>query len=87
MITLPVWNYGIKAGSYVIKIMTDDGSDDDKFASIILRKNGVVINTWYPDKKEWSISADITTSAGEYYYVIVRQSDGDEAISSPIWIE
>jgi hypothetical protein len=77
----------ISAGISTFKIMAEDGSGRELFTNIFLLKNGKIINEWSPNQKKVIISIGITTSAGEYYYVRVRQDDGDEAISSPIWIQ
>jgi len=77
----------IVSGYGFVEISADDASPGDTFASVILKKNGTAISTWYPSEKQIYITLDIVTSVNDYYYVIVKQSDGDEAISSPIWIE
>ena len=51
-----------------------------------LLKNGVVINTWYPNTSEVNITDAVNSADGDYFYVRIRQTDGDEAISSPIFI-
>ncbi len=70
------WNAAIKAS---------DG-DGEIFEEIVLVKNGVVQNTWYPLVAQPEISQSIVCSNGDYFYVRVRQIDGNEAISSPIFI-
>lgn len=77
----------ISGGTYDVVILTDDGSENDTFTAVELLKNGSVINTWSPSVKKASITLNITASPGDYYYVRVKQADGDEAVSSPVWIE
>ncbi|HPS56873.1 MAG TPA: CehA/McbA family metallohydrolase [Spirochaetota bacterium] len=77
----------VSAGTYTLEINLDDGSTDDIFTGIDLLRNGIVLNSWSPGEKQVSITQEITVSAGEYYYVRVRQDDGDEAVSSPAWVE
>jgi len=77
----------ISPGAYMAEIRADDGSEDDTFISVVLIKNGIIINSWSPGQKNIDITQNITASTNEYYYIRVKQSDGDEAISSPIWIE
>lgn len=77
----------IAPGTFTMEISTDDGSSTDTFTSIVLVKNGTAAETWSPGVKKTGITSDITVNAGEYYYVRVLQADGDEAVSSPIWID
>ncbi|WP_340112844.1 CehA/McbA family metallohydrolase [Maribellus mangrovi] len=64
-------------------------SDDDAeiFSQVQLFLNGAVLSTWTPGIPDVNISENISTSDGDYYYIKVTQNDGDEAISSPIFIE
>lgn len=75
------------AGTYTLEISLDDGSPEDIFTGIDLVRNGIVVSSWSPGEKKVTITQGITLSAGEYCYIVVRQSDGDEAVSSPVWIE
>jgi len=77
----------VEPGVHVLEISVDDGSDDDKFSAVDLIRDGAMINSWFPGRKQANMTAEITVLPGEYYYIRVMQSDGDEAISSPIWIE
>jgi len=66
-----------------IKARDDNG---DPFTKVILFRNGIVrytqnINTPYVD-----LTLPVNTFGEEFYYVKVTQADGDEAISSPIFI-
>jgi hypothetical protein len=75
----------VTAGMLVADILASD-AENEVVTKIELRKNGAVINTWYPNQANPVISQQLTCSAGEYYYVKVTQYDGNEAISSPIFI-
>ena len=77
----------VSAGTYTIEVSLDDGSPDDLFTGLDLLKNGVVTDTWTPGEKQFSVTQGITVSAGEYYYIVARQADGDQAVSSPVWVE
>jgi hypothetical protein len=75
----------ITAGTFTVNIMASDG-DNEIFTKIELIKNGAVLTTWLPNLASPSVSQQLTCSTGENYYVKVTQSDGSEAISSPIFI-
>jgi len=66
-------------------IEASDGNGEI-FNVVQILKNGVVLNTWTPNTSAVNISGNMTFTTGEYYYVRVKQTDNDEAISSPIWI-
>ncbi|XCN71800.1 MAG: CehA/McbA family metallohydrolase [Candidatus Electrothrix aestuarii] len=73
------------AGTYDLRIEADDANTED-FSKIELYKNGAVEDTWYPNDDNPIITDTITTSDGDYFYIKVTQDDGDEAISSPIFM-
>ena len=75
----------VLGGTNTIVIQAND-ADNEIFDRVELLKNGVVINTWYPNSSTPYITEVVNSSDGDYYYARVRQADGDEAISSPIWI-
>ena len=75
----------VDAGSYNAVISAGDG-DAETFTAVQLLKNGEVEQTWYPNQSNPVITHSLTVYGGEYYYVKVTQADGDEAISSPIFI-
>ncbi|WP_321375640.1 putative Ig domain-containing protein [uncultured Draconibacterium sp.] len=67
-----------------IQVSDDDG---EIFSEIQLMKNGLLFNSWTPGRSDVTINENMSTSDGDYYYIKVTQPDGDEAISSPIFIE
>lgn len=75
----------IAGGSYKILIQASD-ADHEVFNRIELLRNGFVINSWTPDSTNPEIHASLNCFDREYYYIRVMEEDGDEAISSPIWI-
>lgn len=75
----------ITGTTYSYQILASDGNDET-FTQVQLLKKGIVIQTWTPNSTSPSLSGSLTCADGEYYYVRVKQSDNDEAISSPIWI-
>jgi predicted metal-dependent phosphoesterase TrpH len=76
----------ISAGSHNAVIKAGDGNSE-LFNEVKLFKNGTGIYTWNPNTTSPIITQSITTSSGDYYYVKVKQADGNEAISSPIYIQ
>jgi hypothetical protein len=72
-------------GNYGIHILASDG-DGELFTQVQLLKNGTVVNTWTPNLATPDITSTISSVNNDYYYVRVRQADGDEAVSSPIWV-
>lgn len=60
--------------------------DNEIITNVDLLKNGTVIQTWTPG----SIHPDITFSTicadGDYFHARIKEADGNEAISSPIFI-
>lgn len=75
----------VTAGNYTAIILASDG-DNEFFTQVQLIKNGAAINTWYIFDANPTISEPLTCISGDYYYVKVTQSDGNEAISSPVYI-
>ena len=75
---------GESGQSLHVSVSDDDG---ETFSKIELYKNGILETTWNPGVSDVDISDYLSTSDGDYYYIKVTQPDGDEAISSPIFIE
>jgi hypothetical protein len=75
----------VVAGPYQVQIQLSD-TDGEMISKIELIKNGLVLNTWKPNTSNPSILSSLLCAKNEYYYIRVLQADGDEAISSPIFI-
>jgi len=75
----------IRAGTYNAVVKVADGGLE-KFTEVKLLKNGLVIHTWSPSGSNPVETQRVTGKVGDYFYVIVKQEDGDEAISSPIYV-
>ncbi|MFC1643381.1 CehA/McbA family metallohydrolase [Myxococcota bacterium] len=75
----------VSAGTSTASIFATD-ADGERFSRIQLKQSGAVLKTWTPNGTSPRVSSSVTLRGGEYYYVVVRQNDGDEAISSPIWV-
>lgn len=61
-------------------------ADQEVFLKVELVKNGQVENTFDLSLVNPDLQFEIDTDPGDYYYIIVTQEDGDQAISSPIFI-
>ncbi len=76
----------LAGGNYTARIQAVD-ADGETFNQVILfNRNHDIVNQWSLNSGNINVTANLTTFDGDYYYVKVRQADGDEAISSPIWI-
>lgn len=72
--------------NYSFQIRAND-VDGETFSQVIMyNQNHDVKYSWNPNTAAVDLTGTLETSDGEYYYVKVRESDGNEAISSPIWI-
>lgn len=72
-------------GEITILIGVEDG-DREGLAGAKLFKRGELIKEWQLGSASANITFRDSAVAGDYYYVLVAQSDGDQALSSPIWI-
>ncbi|MEI7596031.1 MAG: Ig-like domain-containing protein [Bacteroidota bacterium] len=75
----------VNAGNLTLVVSAADG-DNESFNRIQLYKNGIVAQTWTPNQANATATTTITAADGDFYYITVRQTDGDEAVSSPIYI-
>jgi hypothetical protein len=83
---------GMEMGSSIVgdnftaQIQADD-ADGEFFKKITLwDKNHDIVNIWSLSAGIVDVSIKLNVNGDNYYYVIVEQADGDEAISSPIWV-
>ena len=60
---------------------------DEIFTMVQIYKNGSLFKVWNTITDEINIKDILQTADGDFYYVKVTQEDGDEAISSPIFIK
>jgi hypothetical protein len=75
----------IYAGNQALQIQATD-ENQETFAIIELIRNGEVIQSWSPNTDRVNIQQSMRCFQGDYYYLHVKQADGDEAITSPIWV-
>ena len=76
----------IEGGTYDMQIQAGD-NDGESFTRVMLFRNGIEMNTWNIDTPDVDLSLPVDAFDGEFFYVKVTQADGDEAISSPIYIK
>ena len=76
----------IDGGQTEIQIQARD-KDGESFSKVMLFRNGYEIKTWEIDTTDVDIHFTVNTFNGDFYYIKVTQSDGDEAVSSPIYIK
>jgi hypothetical protein len=76
----------VAGGIDTVHIQAHD-TDGEMFSEVVMfDKSHNIVNTWTLNSDTPDLTLILNTSEGDYYYVKVRQADGDEAISSPVWI-
>ncbi len=69
---------------FIISALDGNG---EQFTEVLLYDgNHDIVAAWHPNTSMVSITYGISVPSNNYFYVKVTQSDGDEAISSPLWI-
>lgn len=76
----------IDSGTFDFNISAYD-HENEVFTMVQIHKNGILLKEWNIVETKVNIGATIETLPGDYYYVKVTQNDGNEAISSPIFIQ
>lgn len=76
----------IKSGVYKFQVDASD-REYENFTQVQIYKNGMLLKEWQIRKKDVAIIETFKTSIGDYFYTKVTQEDGNEAISSPVFIE
>jgi hypothetical protein len=59
----------------------------ETFSRIDLIRNGGVQKSWKPSGSNVAIEELLQVTPGDWYYIRVIESDGDQAFSSPVWVE
>jgi len=73
-------------GTYTFQVQASD-ADGEEFTNVELYdKDHNVVQSWTPNSEKINLTTNRITTNGDYYYVKVKEEDGVEAISSPIWI-
>lgn len=76
----------LEPGYYNGEIRLHD-ADQEIFTKAEVVGNGQVIRTFSFSETDPLLSFDIDAHLSDYYYIIATQEDGDQAISSPIFID
>ncbi|MFC2116274.1 Ig-like domain-containing protein [Bacteroidota bacterium] len=76
----------VEGGVYDIQIQASD-KDEEAFTRVMLFRDGFEMNTWNIDTHDVDLTLPVNVFDGEFLYVKVTQADGDEAISSPVYIK
>jgi hypothetical protein len=69
-----------------LAIRATDGDGEIYSEVVVFDRNHAVRRAWIIDAASVAIDDTLIVANGDYYYVKITQRDGDEAISSPIWI-
>jgi hypothetical protein len=79
----------VTGGTLNLQILAKDEDSNESFTKVVVFKNGVVLETinLNPWINNVSITRALTGVNKDYFYVKVTQADGNEAISSPVFIE
>ncbi|MFC2116273.1 Ig-like domain-containing protein [Bacteroidota bacterium] len=76
----------IEGGAYDMQIQASD-MNEESFTRVMLFRDGLEMNTWNIDSSAVDLTFPLNAFDGEFFYVKVTQADGDEAISSPIYVQ
>jgi hypothetical protein len=76
----------IPPGITTLQIQASDG-DNEEFSEVVLfDRDHLVRRYWKCNGSAIDITDTLHTNDNDYYYVKVKQVDGEEAISSPVWV-
>ena len=76
----------IEGGLNNIQIQARD-KDGEFFTKVMLFRNGFEIKTWEINTSEVNLTLPVNTFNDDFFYIKVTQADGNEAVSSPIYIK
>lgn len=67
--------------------VTARDEDGESFKELqLIDQNRSVVKTWSLNSSSINIKDKIEAKENGYFYIIIKQTDGSEAISSPIWV-
>jgi len=75
----------VTGGAINMAVLATDGNGE-AFTQVMLYKNGVANQTWTINTTSVNQTYSTTANSGDWFFVKVKQADGGEAISSPIWV-
>jgi hypothetical protein len=76
----------VPGGRKNLEIQASDGNGEIFSEVVLFDRNHDIRRSWNPDEAAVDITDTLTVGSGDYYYIKIKQQDGDEAISSPIWV-
>jgi predicted metal-dependent phosphoesterase TrpH len=76
----------ITAGTYTAGVLATDGNGESFTDVKLYDKNHNVVKNWTLSTTSVNVSMSLKVASGDYYYVKIKQADGNQAISSPIWV-
>jgi hypothetical protein len=69
-----------------LRIIADDREGEPFSRVMLFNMRHDTVRTWLPDTCPIDIKYHATSAADDYFYVKLTQPDGDEALSSPVWV-
>jgi len=72
--------------AHSIRIRAIDMNDEYFTTALLFNGNHDTVRIWNDRTTDFSASMEYATDHDDYLYVLLRQEDGGEAISSPVWI-
>src|SRR5699024_4334441 len=67
--------------------LTDAGAEESFETAVLYTNGGEIAHEFSPGAgNEISLGATLEVEEGDYYWLKATQADGDEIISSPVWI-
>src|SRR5699024_10638748 len=71
-----------------LNVELEDAGEDEAFETVVVYTNGGdVAHEFTPEGgNQISLDATLEVADGDYYWLKATQADGDEIISSPVWI-
>jgi hypothetical protein len=76
----------LPSGSYEGEIRLHD-ADNESFTKVELLRNGTLYETFSVHESAPVISFSVDAAPGDYYYIVVYQEDGGQAITSPVFFD
>ena len=76
----------VPGGNASLEIRVNDADSENFTKIVMIDRDHETRRLWEPRSCTVAISDTLHIASGDYYYLIVTQEDGDEAISSPIWV-
>ncbi len=76
----------IPGGTSALEIRASDGNGEIFSEVVLFDSHHDTRRLWNLHETSVAVADTLSAESGDYFYVIIRQEDGDEAVSSPIWV-